>query len=281
MLFLPRRLAKFVRDATSLSVEEIRKAWQQGRISVEAWGAADRGLEDLVFEDDRVCLDGRRLAPRTQHSAHILHKPARVTCTARDPRGKADLSAYLRAMPQGSFPVGRLDRDTTGLLLFTTDGNLANSVLRPQHETLKRYWLWLNESFEGETDPRLREMTTPSSTYDCARSAVLHHQGPAGTELIVTLDKGKNRQIRRLCRALGLRLQHLHRVSIGALTLGALSPGEHRALTADEVEGLWQSTGGRGSTEQAQLAALYRDAADRRASGQPDRRLEAWLAPFS
>ena len=281
-MFVPRRLGKFVRDSTILSVRQIRDAWAENRIRLLSFdGAAGQPtLESRVFEDDRVQLDGQVLLPRRQQSVSMLHKPAGVTCTCRDPDGLPDLAPWIRAMPEGMYPIGRLDRDTSGLLLFSTDGDLANSLLQPVHKTLKRYRLWLDEPL-GPDDPRLRAMITPSPNYDCARQVTAPVPVACGAELILTLDEGKNRQIRRLCYALRLRLVGLHRLSVGPLTLGSLPVGEFRILDGAEVEALWDATGGRASTEQAQLAALRRDAADRRAEGQPDRRLEAWLGSVS
>lgn len=278
---LPRRLDKFVKDATALSVADIREAWQQGRISLRSEGTCSTPpLSSRVFAGDTVEVDGAPVHPRTTSQVAMLHKPPRVTSTVRDPQGKADLQPWLGQLPRGMFPVGRLDRETTGLLLFTDDGDLANALLRPAHHTPKRYWLWLDEHFE-HNDPRLARMTEANLEFDCVDRVGVLHQGENGAELIFTLSEGKNRQIRRLCSALGLRLNHLHRLSFGSLELSPLASGSLRSLTDSEVTALWSAAGGRSSIEQAQLAALYREAADCRAAGEPQERLEAWLSGFS
>jgi len=193
------------------------------------------------------------------------------------------LTKFLEAMPRGVFPVGRLDRDTTGLLLFTDDGDLANAILHPDHETEKVYWLWLDQHLP-DSDPRLKQWVdgVPVRDYIARASSVcVQHRTECTTELLVSLREGKNRQIRRMCRALNLHLEHLHRKSIGPLHLGSLAVGQWRPLDASEVERLWQATGGRQRAVQRKVAALVTRARQRREREVPDLRLEAWLGRFA
>jgi 23S rRNA pseudouridine2605 synthase len=279
MIWIPRRLDKFVREASGLPLVGIREAWSQGRIRLHAAPADSArpvlGLNHLVYEGDAVELDGVGLCLRSEQRAAMLNKPPAVTSTARDPLGQSDLTPWLARLP-GMFPVGRLDRETTGLLIFTTDGELADVVLQPATHVDKKYWLWLNEELSPD-DPRLRAMTQPSSDFDCAKHVELLHHTPDHAQLELTLDQGKHRQIRRLCRALGLRLLHLHRRSFGPLSLGDLALGEARPLTEAELSALWAAVGGHERVRAAQVSALLRHAAQARQRGQPDTRLEAWL----
>jgi pseudouridine synthase len=190
--------------------------------------------------------------------------------------GQSDLTPWLERMPAGAFAVGRLDRETTGLLLFTTDGELADAVLQPARHTDKKYWLWLNEELTPG-DPRLRAMTEHSPDFDCAKHVELLHCTPDHTQLELTLDQGKHRQIRRLCRALQLRLLQLHRRSIGPITLDGLAPGDFCRLTQEEVTALWAAVGGHQRVRDAQIAALARHADQARQRARPDPRLDAWL----
>jgi 23S rRNA pseudouridine2605 synthase len=234
------------------------------------------GLNHLVHEGDAVELDGIRLLERTAHCTAKLNKPAAVTSTAKDPLGQADLTPWLAHMPPGMFPVGRLDRETTGLLLFTTDGELADALLQPKGHVDKKYWLWLNDELTPH-DARLLAMTQPSADFDCAKHVELLRHTPDHSELELTLDQGKHHQIRRLCRALGLRLLHLHRHSIGPICLGDLALGESRPLGEAESSALWAAVGGHERIRAAQIAALIRHATQAREKGQPDARLDAWL----
>jgi 23S rRNA pseudouridine2605 synthase len=279
--WLPRRLDKFVRDASRLSLSGIRRAWSEGRIRVtpaDSTGtpARVRGLNHLIHEGDAVELDGELLTLRVRHYNAKLNKPKGVTSTAKNSLGQADLGPWLAQMPAGTFAMGRLDRDTTGLLLFTTDGDLADVVLQPRVHLDKKYWLWLNDELTPD-DPRLSSMVQSNEAFDCAKRVEILHQTPEYTELELTLDEGKNRQIRRLCRALGLDLLHLHRNAVGPITLGGLPLGELRALTEAEVAALWASVGGPERIREAQILALSRHARAARARGEPDVRLETWL----
>jgi 23S rRNA pseudouridine2605 synthase len=237
------------------------------------------GPHSIVFESDTVELDGTRVSPRKTQFSAVLHKPTAVTTTARDPRGKQDLQRWLRQMPPGMFPVGRLDRDTTGLLLFTTDGDLCNSVLQPRGHTDKLYWLWLNEVVTDD-DPRLLELCSGVRVGEMSHRAAkawIRRSTSDYTELYVTLQEGKKRQIRRMCRALDLRLLHLHRLRVGPIELDSLGAGEWRLLEASEVDELWHCTGGREAMFQRRVLALMELCERRRAEGNPLTRLEAWF----
>ena len=120
-------------------------------------------------------------------------------------------------------------------------------------------------------------MTQPSPLYDAAKHVKLLHRSPDHIEIEMTLDQGKHRQIRKLCRALGLHLQHLHRRSIGPIALGGQPVGDCVPLTSLEVDALWASVGGRERTWRAQRAALQRQAQKARDKNLPDPRLEDWL----
>ncbi len=239
------------------------------------------GVDTLIFEEDTVLLDDTPITPRTEHFTAVLNKPKRTLSVARDPRGKGDLSPWLKQMPKGTFPVGRLDRDTTGLLLFTTSGDLANAVLRPERHTNKRYWLWLNESFEQD-DPRVSALLRQDDArYDGAKAVRVVRRDPHFTELELVLDQGKHRQIRRMCRALDLRLLHLHRTAIGPLSDAGLSVGRFRTLSDGELRGLWDATGGHAALVESKISGLGRRAEELRRKATPDVRLERWLADHS
>jgi pseudouridine synthase len=279
---LPRRLRKRVAESLRWSLQEVDACWLVGRLSVLSAGARAAlvlPLETLVFAEDRVLLDGARIEATAQPAYALLNKPKHVTSSARDPEGKRDLSEYLRAMPAGCAPVGRLDRETTGLLLCTSDGDLANAVLRPDHQTTKTYWLWLDDELMND-DPRLKALLTGVSHHGVllrAHSARITAKSEHATELELCLTQGKKRQIRHMCRALGLHLVHLHRRQIGPLTDAGLELGSWRLLAEAEVEALWQAVGGRADLRERKVRALRRQAQQARAAGTPHTRLEQWL----
>lgn len=246
-----------------------------------ALGVHSLPLEALIFQEDELWLDGARVdasaAPPRAYA--VLNKPKNVTSTASDPRGGANLAPYLRAMPRGCFPVGRLDRETTGLLLFTNDGDLATCVLRPDQHTTKTYWLWLDDELSDD-DPRLAQLV--AGVPHCgeilkAHSVSIVARSEGATELELTLTSGRKRQIRLMCHALDLHLVHLHRKRIGPLSDAGIALGEWRQLEASEVEALWSAVGGRTALRVRQVAALRRQAEAARLAGTPLERLEQWL----
>jgi 23S rRNA pseudouridine2605 synthase len=275
-MFILRRLDRYIREATTRSVAEVTELLSSAVASVNGAPTTDGGR--LIFEDDEVVVEGARLRLPSGHVHLVLNKPLSVTSTAHDPRGRADLGRFLARMPAGTFPVGRLDRMTSGALLFTTDGDLAQAVLHPDHRTEKLYWLGLTEHV-ADDDPRLTGLTEGVPVLGrLARATRVRvvARGEAFTELHVTLIEGKNRQIRRMARALGLRLHALHRECIGPVTVDGLSPGQARHLAHAEVEALWEATGGRGRAVARKIEALVR-LAESRSSGGEKARLEAWL----
>jgi len=279
---LPRRLRKRVGESLRLSLQSVDEHFHAGRLSVITPASPEPQLlplEALVFDDDQVLLDGVAIARGAEPVYALLNKPKHVTSTASDPEGKSDLSPYLRAMPPGCFAVGRLDRETTGLLLFTSDGDLANAVLRPDHETTKTYWLWLDEAISDE-DPRLTQLTAGvphNGEQLSAKHVRILARSEHATELELTLTQGKKRQIRHMCRTLDLHLVHLHRRQIGPLTDANLALGKWRLLSCAEVEALWQAVGGRHDLRRRKVLALTRLATKARTAGAPLERLEGWL----
>lgn len=283
---VPCRLQKRVAECLSSSLQVVEEHWRAGRIQVitpESDLPQQLALDALVFDDDRLLFDGALIEGSAARSYVLLNKPKGVTSTTHDPDGRTDLSPYLRQMPAGCFPVGRLDRETSGLLLCTTDGNLAHAVLRPDHEATKTYWLWLDDVVEP-SDSRLGQLVqgVPHNGQLLAAKAVrILATSEYATELELTLTEGKKRQIRHMCRVLQLQLVHLHRSRIGPLTDSGLALGSFRSLTSQEVETLWSATGGRARVRQRRVAALVGVARAAREAGTPLPRLEVWLSSES
>jgi pseudouridine synthase len=288
-MWLPRRVDKYLRECGPWSLAEIRAACAAGRVTVDGRGGEPActayhaiAPDELVFEGDVVRLDCHRACERVEHDYLALHKPVAVTTTRRDPDGQEDLSAWLRQMPKGVFPVGRLDRMTSGLLLCMSDGDLATALLHPFHKVEKRYLLWLEEQLD-DADPRvvalIQGVWVEGQTQPfVATSVTVLRRTQTHTELEMCLREGRHRQIRKMCHALRLRLEGLHRHAIGSVRIEQLAVGAYRRLCPEEVAGLWSSAGGRALLEQRQLAALRRRARAAADSNRPLARLEQWLA---
>lgn len=191
---------------------------------------------------DLVAVDGTRVPLSPQLVYLMLNKPARVVSTSRDPQGREDLRGYF---PEGArvFSVGRLDRDSEGLLLLTNDGELANRLTHPRYGVEKEYLA------EVEGDPSERSLSRVVNGVELedgparAKSVrvTARTRGRAALRLVMT--EGRKREVRRLLAAVGLPVTRLVRTRVGPVRLRDLPPGDVRALTVDEVRGLFREAG--------------------------------------
>lgn len=183
---------------------------------------------------DRVEVDGKRL--RLQDLAYVvLHKPRNVVSTLRDPQGRPTVAELVKAAPVRLFPVGRLDYGTSGVLLMTNDGEFADGLLRPRKHVPKTYVVKLAGRL---TDEQLAQWRTGVALDDgptLPAEVRLLREGGDVTWLELTLREGRNRQIRRMAEASGVRVMRLARTGFAGIECTDLRPGRWRALTVDEL----------------------------------------------
>jgi 23S rRNA pseudouridine2605 synthase len=227
------RLAKYLAHAGVASRRAAEGLIAAGRVSVDGRPVTDPAR--AVDEHSRVALDGRALDGPEPRVLYLLHKPVGVLSTARDERGRRTVLALVPAGGLRLYPVGRLDRDSSGLMLLTNDGELANRLTHPRFQVPKTYRVKLGGGPLGR------------ATLEALRRGVELEDGPtAGArvrrlgehELELTISEGRNRQVRRMCETVGHPVLELQRTRFGPLRLGALGPGEHRRLRPAEVERL-------------------------------------------
>jgi 23S rRNA pseudouridine2605 synthase len=204
-----------------------------GRVTVNGEVA---GLATFVEPDDVVRLDGRPLEPEPLAYV-LLHKPADVVTTARDPHGRPTV-VDLVAHPQRVVPVGRLDADTTGLLLLTNDGGLAHRLMHPRYEVEKVY------QAEVDGDPSIEALRRLSDGVELedGRTAPARARLLAPGRVEVAVHEGRKHQVKRMLEAVGHPVRRLHRSRYAGLEIGALAPGEWRELSAEEVSRLRATT---------------------------------------
>lgn len=228
------RLQRYLaRSGASPSRRKAEDVIRSGRVRVNGRVAS---IGDGAEAADTVELDGETVELPAGHAHLALNKPAGYLTALRDEPGKdrPTVAALVPGVP-GLVPVGRLDADTTGLLLFTNDGPLANRITHPSREIQKEYAVTVaNPAPESalaalSAGPALDDgpMSPPTLT-DVRRSRDC-------TSLRLTIHEGRNRIIRRACEAVGLRVIGLHRLRVGPVELGGLGPGEYRDLTQAEV----------------------------------------------
>lgn len=207
----------------------------EGRVTLNGTVATLGDRADPV--EDEVRVDGLdvNLDPNVKY--YVLHKPLGVVTTMRDPQGRPDIRAFLPEGPR-IFPVGRLDRDTEGLLLLTNDGDLANALTHPRFAVEKEYLA----EVEGVPTPKhvgqLRRGVELEDGLARAKSARLAGRSGDRGAVRLVMTEGRKREVRRLLAAVGLPVTRLVRVRVGEVRLGGLAPGERRELTLDEVVAL-------------------------------------------
>jgi 23S rRNA pseudouridine2605 synthase len=227
-------LLRTVIDASGLSRRKAFAAIRAGRVTREGLPLVDPSVE---FVGGDLLLDGERLrAPAVAKTYLMMNKPPDVVTTASDEMGRKTVldlvPPELRA--PGLHTVGRLDRDTSGLLLLTNDGDLTFMLTHPSHEVEKEYWLRLAQP---ATEEQLAELARGVELDGVRRRPVRLESAPEGTpfDLAITISEGRNRQVRRMLEAVGSKVTLLRRVREGELDLGSLPEGAVRRLTEHEL----------------------------------------------
>jgi 23S rRNA pseudouridine2605 synthase len=228
------RLAKYLAHAGVASRRSAEALIAAGRVSVGEEIVTDPARD--VDERSRVALDGRSLAGPEPRVAYVLNKPVGVVSTARDTHGRRTVLELVPAKGLRLYPVGRLDLDSSGLILLTNDGELANRLTHPRYELPKTYRVRLGGSpISGEA---LRLLRT-GVALDDGPTAPARVRRVAGSNMIeLTIHEGRNRQVRRMCEAVGHPVLELERTRFGPLALDGLDPGAHRRLGGDELDRL-------------------------------------------
>jgi 23S rRNA pseudouridine2605 synthase len=186
-----------------------------------------------VDETSGVAVDGEPVAPEPRE-VWLVNKPAGVVSTASDTHGRPIVTELVET-ERRLYPVGRLDADTTGLLLLTNDGDLANRLTHPRFRVPRTYRARVQPSHVPE--PALRRLREGVELDDGRTSPARVHEAEPGV-LEITIAEGRKRQVRRMCEAVGHPVVELERVAFGPLRLGSLAPGQARLLTPAEVERL-------------------------------------------
>ena len=229
------RLAKFLARAGVASRRAAERMIAEGKVSVGGEQVTDPARD--VSDADEVLVDGRAVAvERTETWA--VNKPAGIVSTAREP-GRRPAVTELVDTDARLYPVGRLDAESTGLILLTNDGELANRLTHPRYEVPKTYRAQLRRP-PGDRDlERLRR----GVRLDDGPTAPARVRRTGEREVEITIHEGRNRQVRRMAEAVGNEVVALERVRFGSLELGDLQPGAARRLSGDELRRLWEDAG--------------------------------------
>lgn len=290
---LPLRLGKFVGMHAKMSRRQVWRAWKEDRIELLVAGSSHRvqpGIQDYVFPgEDQIFLDGQPLDVVRASGYYVLNKPMDVITTTSDPQGRRCLTPWLEQLPEGVFPVGRLDRQTTGALFLTDHGELMHQLLHPEFHVEKMYELTVSTR-RGGVDEGLKILEQGVDIQDgkgvakAVSMTVLEQtvedkeRGQIRVHLV--LNEGRNRQVRKMCKFSNLYLDHLHRVTFGPLGVTGMTDGEVRELTSDEVNEVWQAVGGVHQPFLRGLELLRASVARYQEENDPNPRLEQWISRF-
>lgn len=231
------RLQKYIADCGAASRRAAERLIADGRVRVNGAVVDAMGVE-VDPSRDRVELDGRALAVETTKYYIMLHKPKNYVTTVHDDLGRPTVMELVQEIRARIYPVGRLDFDTSGLLLLTNDGEFANLLTHPSHAVNKAYIAQTDRAPSKDELAQLeRGIELDGKKTAPARATLLREQRNAA-EVKVTIHEGRNRQVRRMLEAVGLEVLALKRVSIGSLTLGNLPEGKWRRLNQAEINKL-------------------------------------------
>ncbi len=245
MTMAQERLQKVLAAAGIASRRKAEALIASGRVQVN--GAVVRQAGTRVDPArDLVVVDGKPVGRREGERYYLLYKPPGCVTTLSDPEGRPTAASYLSAVRERIFPVGRLDWDAEGAVLFTTDGQLANRLAHPRYGHRRTYLV----KVKGRPDPRALERMVAGVRLEDgpaqALACTVHERAERNVWLRVVVGEGRYHLVKRLCEGVGLRVQRLFRPEFGGVSVEGLRPGQYRELGPEEVRVLRRAVGAGG-----------------------------------
>lgn len=232
------RIQKVLSDNGILSRRKAEEAIAKGRVTVNGHPATPGNPVNPAR--DVIAIDGVRvvLQKKKQNCYIMLHKPRGFVTTTSDEMGRRCVTDLVEEAPVKVYPVGRLDRNSEGLLLMTNDGNFANTIMHPSNHITKTYRVTVRPGITDEQAAKMSAGVMLDGKMTLPATVLVLEKGEGRVVLQVTIQEGRNRQVRRMCEAVGLEVARLKRTAIGPLKLGMLQPGEWRELKPSELTAL-------------------------------------------
>ncbi len=236
------RLQKILSQSGICSRRKAEEMISQGRVKVNGRVA---GLGDGATAKDVITVDGERVNYSEKREKYyiMLNKPRGYVTTMSDELDRKCVTDLLSDVPVRVYPVGRLDRNSEGLLLFTNDGKFANDIMHPSRHISKTYRVTVHSSVNEEQLAQLAEGVVIDGRKTLPAAVNVLTQEAERVVLQIVIREGRNRQIRKMCEAVGLDVARLKRTAIGPVKLGMLKPGTYRELTSEELRALRNAVG--------------------------------------
>ncbi len=236
------RIQKMIADSGVCSRRKAEELISKGRVKVNGHLVK---LGDKCGFKDLITIDGERIAiPKKKSFRYIMmNKPRGYVTTVSDELDRRCVMDLLDDVEDRVYPVGRLDRNSEGLLLFTNDGEFANSIMHPSRHISKTYRVTVRPDINDEQLVQLSEGVEIDGKKTLPATVVVKEKEQGRVVLLITIKEGRNRQIRKMCEAVGLEVARLRRTSIGPIKLGMLKPGTYRDLTAEELRAIRNAIG--------------------------------------
>lgn len=226
------RVNKYLAECGVASRRSCDKLIAEGRVKVNGRIAS---LGEDIRDGDEVTVDGSAVSRRLSHGYYLMNKPKGYVCTVKDDKDRKTVMQLLPAGVGRLFPVGRLDYDTEGMLIFTDDGDLAFRLTHPKNEIEKTYLAKIEGSISDVELNRLRAGVELDGRLTTKSRVRVISADKRFTKLHVTIREGRNRQVRRMFEAVGKRVVFLKRIKIGDMGIGSLERGAVRKLTDEEI----------------------------------------------
>jgi 23S rRNA pseudouridine2605 synthase len=236
------RIQKMIADSGYCSRRKAEELISRGKVKLNGHPVK---LGDKCGFKDIITIDGERIyMPRKKNLLYIMmNKPRGYVTTVSDELDRRCVMDLLDGVEERVYPIGRLDRNSEGLLLFTNDGDFANSIMHPSRHVSKTYRVTVRPDITDDQLVQLSEGIDIDGRKTMPASIVVKEKEQGRVVLLITIKEGRNRQIRRMCEAVGLEVARLRRISIGPVKLGMLKPGTWRELTAEELRALRTAIG--------------------------------------
>lgn len=236
------RLQKYMADSGVAARRKCEEIIASGRVKVNGEKVTEMGVK-VDPEKDKITLDGKIIEPLEKEVYFALNKPAGVVTTVSNKHGETTVMDLVKEVDERIFPVGRLDKDTKGLLILTTDGKLANRMMHPRYHLDKTYIVTVKHELPKRSLKYLSKGIVVGGKKTQPASVDLYKKTRRMVRYKMTIREGRKRQIRRMFKAVGDPVVELKRVSIGPVTLGRLPEGEYRPLNRKEIGQLKKETG--------------------------------------